>query len=83
VTQAVDLSAEVPVAKRKPLTCLMFKLPPEGATGPPVFHTPAADDIAFWQRFGWHLLCTEHDIRYADLDDVRRDDESRGRTTGE
>jgi hypothetical protein len=64
-------------ARRKPLTALMFKLSPIG--GAPVFYWPDEEDVAFWRRMGWHLLITERDVRFADLDDVREDDETRGR----
>lgn len=65
------------VARRKKLDCLMFKVSPVDG-GAPIFWWPDEDDIAFWRRYGWHLLVTESEIRFADLGDVREDDE-RGR----
>lgn len=67
------------MARRRPLTCLMFKLTP--TDGAPVLYWPNEADIAFWERLGWTLIITEREIRYADLEDVRREDESRGRPT--
>jgi hypothetical protein len=64
-------------ARRKPLTALMFKVSP--TNNAPVFYWPDEEDIEFWRRMGWHLLITERDVRFADLDDVREDDETRGR----
>lgn len=57
----------------------MFRIPREGDTGGPVFHTPPMSEIAWWRKMGWVLLIDERDVRRADLDDTREQDESRGR----
>lgn len=61
------------VGRRKPLTCLMFKI--VGEQQAPVFYWPDEDDIDFWRQHGWILICTEREIRFADLDDTRQEDE--------
>lgn len=58
---------------RRRLDSLMFNLVGDHAA--PVFKTPDEDDIDFWRRHGWILLCTESEVRFADLDDTRQEDE--------
>ena len=67
--------------KPKPPDALMFKTPPTGVHGAPVFITVDVEDIQWWRSLGWYLLADERSVRFADLEDVRRDDEARGRRT--
>lgn len=50
----------------QPLSCVLF--------------WPDAANIDFYRARGWVLLIDEREVRRADLDDVRREDESRGRS---
>lgn len=67
------------MAKRNPPDALLFKLPPEEYGDlPPIFLVVASDRIRFWRQFGWNLLADERQIRWADIEAVRREDENRG-----
>jgi hypothetical protein len=58
------------------LEVLMFKV---GALDEgPAFIVVTERSVAAYRVFGWHRLITEREIRYADIEDVRQDDE-RGR----
>ena len=67
------------MADPKPPDCLMFKFLDDDPNKPPMFRTPTADKIRYWQWCGWFLLADEREIRRADLDDVRKSDEQRGK----
>lgn len=58
------------------LDVLMF-LPDMHGDGPPAFIVVAEGSIAFWAQLGWIVLAKERDVRYADIEDVRREDEQR------
>jgi hypothetical protein len=51
---------------------LMFKT---SRDNPPDFLSVAEPMVSFYRWLGWHLLIKESDVRFADLDDVRREDE--------
>lgn len=53
--------------------------PPKGDEPPDFLVVPDAD-IGYWRWRGAILLISERDVRRADIDDVRREDESRGRS---
>ena len=59
------------------LEVLMFKV---GVLddGAPAFVVVTERAVDIFRTFGWHLLVTEREIRYADIENVREDDE-RGR----
>lgn len=62
--------------KRNPTDALMFKLaPPEYGDLPPIFLVVESGRVQFWRQFGWVLLADEKTVRWADLDEVRREDE--------
>lgn len=64
------------MGRRKPLNSLMFKIVGENMEHmAPVFYWPDEDDIDFWRRHGWILLVTEREVRFADLDEIREEDE--------
>lgn len=58
--------------------CLMYRVKPNGRFRP-VFITPKAERMAYWKQRGWTLLIDERDVRRADLDDTREQDEHRRR----
>lgn len=55
----------------------MFRIPDKGDRSRPVFITPSAKYVNYWRWRGWILLCSERDIRRADIDDTRESDERR------
>lgn len=64
---------------RRRFEVLMFKIPPaEAIQQDPVWHVTYEGLVDFWVARGWIVLGRERDIRYADIEDVREDDE-RGR----
>lgn len=66
------------MGRQKVLKALIFKVPPTDGDGP-IFKEVDEEEVKFWRRFGWILLVTEREIRYADIDDVRKEDERGGR----
>ena len=54
---------------------LMFRMPRKGDRSAPVFITPVTERIEYWRWLGWVLLADEREIRRADVDDARREDE--------
>ena len=56
----------------------MYRVKPNGRLRP-VFITPRVERMAYWQQRGWTLLIDERDVRRADLDDTREQDERRRR----
>jgi hypothetical protein len=61
---------------RRQLDVLLFKADPEN--GPPVFLVVTERSVSTFIALGWHRLASERDVRYADIDQVREEDE-RGR----
>jgi hypothetical protein len=61
---------------RRQLDVLLFKADTDD--GPPVFIVVTERSVPTFIAFGWHRLASERDIRYADIDIVREEDE-RGR----
>jgi hypothetical protein len=55
------------------LDVLMFKLNP--MDGPPFFVVVSETSVATFKQWGWRPLVTEREVRYADVDEVRREDE--------
>jgi hypothetical protein len=64
--------------ERRDLDALMFK-PSKKPDGPPEFRTVDERRVNYYRWLGWYLLAKESDVRYADVEDVRKEDESRGR----
>jgi hypothetical protein len=58
---------------RRQLDVLLFKADPED--GPPVFVVVTERSVPTFIALGWYRLASERDIRYADIEDVRREDE--------
>ena len=58
---------------------LMVKVQPKGSTSPPQFKVVPSGNVEYHRWLGYMLLIDERDVRRADVEDVRKDDESRGR----
>lgn len=64
---------------RRHFDVLIFRVPPADAIQQdPVWHVTHEHLVDFWVARGWIVLAREKDIRYADIDTTREDDE-RGR----
>lgn len=57
----------------------MVKVQPKGSQNPPEFRSVPCGLINYYRWLGWFLICDSRDL---ELDDVRREDESRGRPNG-
>jgi hypothetical protein len=58
----------------RPLEALMFR-PSRADAGAPDFRVVDERKVNYFRWLGWFLLAKESDVRFADLDDVRREDE--------
>jgi hypothetical protein len=69
--------------RRKAPDALIFRIVDGKLDGAPEFRAVDVALINFFRWRGWYLLAREDEIRYADLGDVRRADENRGRPEGD
>ena len=62
---------------RRRLDALIFRVVEGSLDGAPEFRVIDSALINFFRGRGWFLLAREDDIRMADIDETRRDDQGR------
>jgi hypothetical protein len=76
VDDAQPAAALSAVEPKPPIDALMYRMVPTDPSCVCILRVEASS-IAFWQKLGWTKLISERDVRHNDIEDVRRDDETR------